>query len=107
MLDTNILQVVTEWKKFVPSYDTCFYTKRDDGIVVFGLTGNALLYGINKLLGNTGIKIDRLSKDLKEADALITYAKGNEQTKIYRNKRYYEINKTALDEFCDIMESRR
>lgn len=100
MLNANILKKITDFKAYNFEINT-FYMSYKNQILI---TPNALRNGMMKYLCRNDVPIKRIVRELRDAEALITYDKGNEFTKKVLGNRCYEIDGNVIDQFCNLFE---
>lgn len=101
MLKTpGILKNIPDGKEFTASADTIHIDSKKR----LYIAPKALLLGMRRYLQTNDIPVKRIVSELKEADALATYEKGNELTMKYNGKRCYVIDINALEEYCSFFE---
>ncbi len=96
----ELLKNIPNGKEFRASADTIHV----DSAKRLYIAPKALQLGMIRYLQTSRIPMKQIIQELKTADVLITYNKGNEFTKKINGERCYIINLDALDEYCSFFE---
>ena len=96
----GILEQIPDYNDYTPSGDT-FHVNSDGHV---SISPKALRHGMMMYLQTSQIPVKRIVKELREAEALITYESGKELTQKHKGKRIYVIDTDALNESCSFFE---
>ena len=100
LLCKNIFEQIADWNEYLPSPTNIHI----DSHGVVSISQNALRRGMMIYLQSNHVPMKRIVKELLDAEALITYEKGNEFTQKHNGKRCYRIDTDALNEYCSFFE---